>query len=136
MIHAALAALLQTAVLSASPLTYEQAFEENAKTGKPLVVLIGAEWCPGCVTMKRSSMPAVAKDAVFGEVAYTVLDTDKQTAIAQQMMQGGSIPQLVMFHKTAAGWQHDRLVGAQSPTAIIQFLRKGIKAATGKIASN
>lgn len=135
MINVALAALLQTAVLSASPLTYEQAFEENAKTGKPLVVLIGAEWCPGCVTMKKSSLPKVAQDAVFGEVVYTSLDTDKQSAIAQQMMQGGSIPQLVMFHKTAAGWQHDRLVGAHSPAAIIQFLRKGLKSAAEKVAT-
>jgi len=135
MIHAAFAAVFQTALLAANPLPYDQAFAENAKTGKPLVVLIGADWCPGCVTMKKSSLPKASQDAVFGEVVYTTVDTDKNSAIAQQMMQGGSIPQLVMFHKTAAGWQAERLVGAQSPTAIIQFLRKGLKAAAATVVS-
>ncbi len=46
MISTAMAALLQTVVLSASPtMTYEQAYAETEKTGKPLVVLIGADWC-------------------------------------------------------------------------------------------
>jgi thioredoxin-like negative regulator of GroEL len=135
MINAALAAILHTAVLSANPLPYDQAFAENEKTGKPLVVLIGAEWCPGCVTMKKSSLPKATQDAVFNEVVYTSVDTDKQGEVARQMMQGGSIPQLVIFHKTAAGWKQDRLVGAQSPAAIIQFVRKGLKAAAEVVAT-
>lgn len=135
MINAALAALLQTAVLSANPLPYDQAFAENAKTGKPLVVLIGAEWCPGCVTMKKSSLPKASQDAVFGDVVYTTVDTDKQTDVARQMMQGGTIPQLVIYHKTATGWAQDRLVGTQSPAAVIQFIKKGLKSAAEKIAT-
>lgn len=136
MISMAMAALLQTAVLSASPtLTYDQAFAENAKSGKPLVVLVGAEWCGACRVMKNTSLPQVSQDDVFQEVAFTVVDTDKQQEIAKQVMQGGSIPQLIMFHRTSEGWQTQRLVGAQSPANIIKFLREGVKSSLGKLAN-
>jgi thiol-disulfide isomerase/thioredoxin len=126
----ALAAVLQTVILGAEPLPYEKAFEEASKNEtKPLVVLVGADWCSACQVMKNASMPQVAKDGVMKDVAFTVVDADRQSDIAKQVMDGGSIPQLVMFHKTNEGWKRERLVGAQSPTAIISFLRRGVQAA-------
>ncbi len=116
-------------------MTYDQAFAENAKSGKPLVVLVGAEWCGACRVMKNTSLPQVSQDDVFQEVAFTVVDTDKQQEIAKQVMQGGSIPQLIMFHRTSEGWQTQRLVGAQSPANIIKFLREGVKNSLGKLAN-
>ena len=136
MISMAMAALLQTAVLSASPtMPYDQAFAEKAKSGTPPVVLVGAEWCGACRVMKNTSLPQVSQDDVFQEVAFTVVDTDKQQEIAKQVMQGGSIPQLIMFHRTSEGWQQQRLVGAQSPANIIKFLREGVKNSLGKLAN-
>ena len=37
-------------------------------------------------------------------------------------MHGGSIPQLIVYHKAGSGWQRKDLVGAQSVTAIQQAL--------------
>jgi thiol-disulfide isomerase/thioredoxin len=134
-ISTAMAALLQTVVLSASPtMTYEQAYAETEKTGKPLVVLIGADWCGACRVMKNTALPQVAQDAVFNDVAFTTVNTDTQKDIVKQVMQGGSIPQLVMFQRDGDKWTQQRLVGAQSPTAIIQFLRAGVKNSLGKLA--
>jgi len=145
-IHVALSAMLQLSVLSAeavvpatlpaksASLTYVEAYRASQAEDKPLVVLVGADWCPACQTMKKSSMPQVANDGVFKEVAFTVVDTDKQGDIAREIMQGGSIPQLVMFHKTADGWRSERLVGGQSPSNILAFIRRGVRAA-GKIVN-
>jgi thioredoxin-like negative regulator of GroEL len=135
-IQVAMAALLQTSILGASPLSYEQAFEENAKTGKPLVVLVGAEWCGACRVMKSQTLPQIVGDDVFKQVAFTVVDSDKQGEIARQVTGGGSIPQLVMFHREGNGWRQEKLVGAQSPRAVLQFLRRGIQVAADKLTPN
>lgn len=130
MLNVAMAALLQTVIVGVEPLPYDKAFEEASKSAnKPLVVLVGADWCSACQTLKQAAMPQVAKDGVMKEVAFTVIDADRDSEIAKQVMEGGSIPQLVMFSKTADGWKRERLVGAQSPTAIISFLRRGVQAA-------
>ncbi|MBL9092746.1 MAG: thioredoxin family protein [Planctomycetaceae bacterium] len=136
MLSTTIAVLLQSAVLSASPtMTYEQAYAESEKTGKPLVVLVGAEWCPGCRVMKNTSMPQVKQDGVFQEVSFTTVDTDTQGEIARQVTGGGAIPQLVLFQRDGAGWKTEKLVGAQNPATIIKFLRKGVQAAVGRIAN-
>lgn len=128
MITFTMAAMLQASVLAAEPLSYDEAYKE-AESGKPLVMLIGADWCPACQTMKNSSLPKVEQDGVLQEVAFTVVNTDTQREIAKEAMEGGSIPQLVMYHKTETGWQRQRLNGPQSPSAIVSFLRRGIAAA-------
>jgi thioredoxin-like negative regulator of GroEL len=132
-IHAALAALLQTSMIGADPLSYQQAYEENAKTGKPLVVLVGADWCGACRVMKSQTLPQVVGDEVFKHVAFTVIDTDTQGEIARQVTGGGSIPQLVIFHRDGNGWKHERLVGAQSPRAVLQFLKRGLQVAADRL---
>jgi hypothetical protein len=45
------------------------------------------------------------------------------------MMEGGSIPQVLMFRKTADGWQREKLSGGNSASAIVSFLRRGVQAA-------
>ena len=133
MVSSVAAAFVQISLLGASPLSYEQAYKENEQSGKPLVVLIGAEWCPACKVMKNATMPQVAKDGVFHDVAFTVVDADKQPQVAKEMLSSGGIPQLVMFHRTADGWRHERLIGAQSPSAVVNFLRRGIRNAADRL---
>jgi thioredoxin-like negative regulator of GroEL len=128
-----LAAVMQTSVLGAEPLSYDDAYRASRAEGKPLVVLVGADWCGACRVLKNSALPQVAKDSVFGEVAFTVVDTDKDRELAQQVMDPGTIPQLIMYHKTAEGWQRSKLSGSQSPGAIISFLRRGIQAAANLV---
>jgi thioredoxin-like negative regulator of GroEL len=125
----AFAALLQTTILGAQPLPYADAIKQSESDNKPLVVLVGAEWCGPCQTLKNTTMPVVHKDGVMQEVSFTVLDADRDSELAKQVTDGGAIPQLVMFHKTAEGWQRQKLVGVQSPSAIISFLRRGVQAA-------
>ena len=79
--------------------------------------------------MKNGVLPQIAQDGVFESVAFTVLDTDEHPEIARQVMDAGAIPQLVMYQKTADGWRRERLLGGQSPSAILSFLRRGIQAA-------
>lgn len=128
MSHIALAAVLQMSLLAgaAGGSDYKVAYKSAQETGKPLVVLVGAEWCPGCRTMKNSVMPQVKAHGKLDAVAFTQVNSDHERELSQQLLSGNMIPQLVMYTKTADGWKVDRLVGAQSTAAVEQFIAKGV----------
>ena len=131
-----LASVLQLSLLSTGAETYAEAHKINAETGRPIVVLIGAEWCPGCRTMKNSVIPTAARKGLLEKVAYAQVNTDKEGKLARKLMQGHSIPQLIMYRKTADGWRRYSLVGAQSVEKIEAFLNQGVEPENAILTSN
>jgi thioredoxin-like negative regulator of GroEL len=117
--------LLQLAAANPSGHDYATAYKQTMESGKPLVVLIGADWCPGCRQMKQSAIPEVERQGGLRKVEYAYINSDQQSTLAGQLLQGASIPQLILFRKTPAGWKRQQLVGAQSAGAIQQFLNDG-----------
>jgi thioredoxin-like negative regulator of GroEL len=115
-------ALMQFSLLTTSVNSYDQAYKMTNETGRPLVVLVGADWCPGCQTMKRSVIPQLESRGSLKSVAFATVNTDQQQQLAGRLMQGGSIPQLIMFVKTDTGWQRKQIVGARSVSEIEAFL--------------
>src|SRR4051812_34171462 len=61
MVSFALAAVLQCALLGANPGSYHTALQEAQKQQRPLLVLVGANWCPGCNAMKTRVLPGLAR---------------------------------------------------------------------------
>ena len=116
-----LTALLQTTV-TAAPGSYADAWSAAVGEGKPLVVLIGAEWCPACEQMKNSVMPEVANRGALNNVAYAYVNTDRERRLSAKLMSGNLIPQLLIYSKTPDGWRRQQLVGAQSASAVAQLL--------------
>ena len=64
----ALAAMLQLSVVSADA-SYAEAHKAMMETGRPMVILVGAEWCPACRTMKQDVTPGLPVDAWFTPIA-------------------------------------------------------------------
>jgi thiol-disulfide isomerase/thioredoxin len=121
----AVALVLQAALLVSGAQTYEQAFEDTQSSGKPLVVLVGADWCPGCVTMKGSVMPRMQASGHLRPVNYAHLDADSE--LAGQLMRGNSIPQLIVFSQSADGkWHREYLVGATSDQAVAAAIDRAV----------
>ena len=60
MSHLFLNIVLQVSAVTIGAQDYKGAYEQAEKEGKPLVVLVGTDWCPGCQTMKQSVMPQLA----------------------------------------------------------------------------
>jgi thioredoxin-like negative regulator of GroEL len=116
--------LLQVATVGAGAARqdYTSAYHQTAESGRPLVVLIGADWCPGCRQMKYTAIPELEKKGGLSKVAFAYVNTDQQGELARKLMSGGSIPQLVMYHKTDSGWKRQQLTGVQSLSAIRAFL--------------
>ncbi len=118
-------ALMQLSVLTTGANTYDQAYKVTNETGRPLVVLVGADWCPGCQTMKRNVIPQLARRGTLASVSFATVNTDQQERLAGRLMSGGSIPQLIMYVKTDSGWERKQMTGARSIEEVEAFLSQG-----------
>lgn len=120
---------VQVALLVTMADSYQEAYEQATEEGKPLLVLVGAEWCPGCRTMKRENIPALEKNGGLEQVVFTTVDSDEKPTLTGRLLRGNAIPQLVMLTQTATGWRRARLTGVHAPKEIRQFIDREIAAA-------
>lgn len=123
----AISAIMQVSLLATGANEYAEAHKVHSDTGQPMVLLVGAEWCPGCVQMKNNVLPRVARRGLLRRVAFAHVNTDHDSRVARSVMQGGTIPQLIMYRKTATGWKRHMLVGAQSPERVEAFINNGLE---------
>ena len=128
------AAVLQSAFIlagvdtSSAAETYAEAHQATVETGKPLVVMIGTDWCQPCQTMKRTILPRIRKRGFFKKIAFALVNPDRDGKLAKQLTGGGPVPQLVMFRKTSKGWMRRKLIGSQSEEAVEKFIQDGLAA--------
>ena len=74
--------------LSSQSLTYEQAFRKAQEERKPLLILVGADWCQACKTMKSDTIIPMRDSGAFKDVVFTQLDKDAQPEIANEVKIG------------------------------------------------
>src|SRR5262245_11496530 len=65
----ALAALLQVS-LAVSDTPYEQALKKSEASGRPVLILIGADWCPYCKIVERDVLPKLKAQGLMDKVEY------------------------------------------------------------------
>jgi len=122
-----LVAVTQAALVAANAQSYADAHRQTTKTGRPMVVLVGADWCPACKTMENTVIPQVKRRGLLRRVAFAVVNLDRQRNLGRQLTRGGPIPQLIMYRKTRGGWKRRTLVGSQSVDRVASFIDEGIK---------
>src|SRR5688500_6942201 len=120
----AMSLVLQAAVLAGGAQPYDAAFQQAQENNRPLLVLVGADWCPGCVTMKRSVMPRMAQAGKRRSVNFTEVNSDLDPAVASRLMRGGSYPQLIVFAKTPKGWYREQITGATSEAGVQALIQR------------
>ncbi|PQO34101.1 thioredoxin [Bremerella cremea] len=128
MLGVTLAILLQAAVTGDTTTDYNTAFKSADETGKPMLVLVGTDWCPACVTMKQSVIPRLQRAGRLSGVVYTEIDADAQPGIARKIMSGGGYPQLALYRKSKDGWKRQVLVGVQSESTIKTLVERAVAA--------
>ncbi len=124
MVHVALAFLAAVTAVENKSLEYETALAVSQKENKPLVVLIGAPWCASCQVMKRDTIEPMMKSGKLENVVVTFVDKDAQPELAQQLMKGETLPQIVVFAKQPGGWKRFSLTGMQSQNRMTELLGK------------
>lgn len=117
-----------SALNAAEPASYEKAFQEAQSRKQPLVVLVGAQWCPGCQTMKQSVMPRMAQRGGLSSVSYAIVDTDAEPRLASSLMRGGTIPQLIIFHQEGGQWRRQQITGATSEGEVSRLIARAVAA--------
>jgi thioredoxin-like negative regulator of GroEL len=122
-----LATILQASIIAVGADDYAAARRETTDTGRPMVILVGADWCPACQTMKNEVVPQVKRRGLLGRVAYAVVNLDRQKDLGQQLVADGPIPQFIMYRKTRDGWKRRRLVGGQSAESVEAFIKEGLE---------
>ncbi len=123
MVHMVVALLLAVTG-SSSKLSYEDAFAKAQQEDKPLLILVGARWCASCQVMKRDTIEPMKESGELKDVVVTYLDKDERPELAEQLMKGQTLPQIVMFSKESGKWKKFSLTGMQSRTRMAELVGK------------
>jgi len=121
------ACFLSAASLTAAD-TYANAYARAEKNGEPLLIVVGADWCPACRSMKQATIPAMERQGKLAGVAVTFVNVDHDR-VASKLMRGGLIPQVVVYQKTGNTWFRRHLTGSQSSGTIASVLNEAKQAA-------
>ncbi|HMC10825.1 MAG TPA: thioredoxin family protein [Pirellulaceae bacterium] len=133
------AVVFQQMILMANPPSYQTALQDAQAQQRPLLVLVGAAWCPGCQTMKQRVLPGLARRGVLKSVSFAAVDTDTEAEMARQLMRGGSIPQLIVFSRLPDGqWHREEIVGETSEAEVQSLIARALKvqAPAAKVAAS
>lgn len=133
-VSAGLIVHLALATSGAQP--YHVAYHNAEAQSQPLLVLVGADWCPGCRTMKGSVMPRLARSGKLSRVSFATINTDAQPELASQLMRGGMIPQLIVFSRKADGqWHREQLTGTAGESQVQALIDRAVRAQAPAIAA-
>ncbi len=105
-------------------LSYGEAYRLAVAEGRPLVLLIGAEWCPACVVMERKVVPRLKNQGAFSKVAFAVVDFDREQSLGQKLIGNGPLPQMLFYRRTPLGWRLTRLIGLQDAGVVEKTLAR------------
>lgn len=109
---------------------YSLAYRQSMETQQPLVVIVGAQWCPACRKLENEVIPQIKQRGLLKRIALAVVDYDAETKIAQKLTRGGPIPQVHVFWKEDGRWKTQRLVGYPSQKAVLSFVETAISTTT------
>lgn len=124
MIGITLAVLLEASKIGLGWQDYATAYRLMQHTGRPMVVVVTAQWCPPCQQMKRNVFPDPRiKDLLWG---YTraIVDVDKDPSLAQKLAGSGGIPFVAVYVPDGDGWNRRTIRGYQSVESLAGFLQE------------
>lgn len=111
---------------------YASAYRSAQEAGKPLMVVVGADWCPACVNLKDQTIKTMKLSGELNEVEMAVVDKDHQPTLASKLMRGRMMPQVIVFAKSDSGsWTRMQLTGFQSQGSVRSLIRTAVNRGSG-----
>ncbi|MGI9472998.1 MAG: thioredoxin family protein [Rubripirellula sp.] len=106
---------------------YAEAYSQSLSENKPLMVVVGAPWCPACNVLKENTIRPMAQTGELKDVSLAVINRDDNPELAQQLTQGEQmIPQIIVFTPSDEGWKRRKLRGFQTKQPIRSLIRKAL----------
>jgi len=127
MICLLMCATLMAGASAEKSLSYANAHELATQQNRPMLILVGADWCPACRTMKHNTLSSMQHEGKLKEVVFGIVNIDTEPELAAQMMRSSTIPQLILYTPAPQGWYRMYLHGAQSEDRIEGMIARGIE---------
>ena len=105
---------------------YTLAYQQSVAENKPLMVVVGAPYCPACEVLKKTTIANMSRSGELDQVSLAVVDREKEPELAKQLMVNeGMIPQIIVYTKSPDGrWNRNKLMGYQPVQPVRTLLRK------------
>ena len=120
----ALVIALQLCIVSWNAQEYDQAYRKSIESGKPLLVLVGADWCGACQVMKKKVLPQLQQDGILKDIYVTEIDLGEDADLVNRFSKVKTIPCLILFTKSDQKWERRELTGMHGQKSVKAFLTK------------
>jgi thioredoxin-like negative regulator of GroEL len=107
---------------------YADAYQQSVAENKPLMVVIGAPWCPACNVLKDTTLKPMVSSGELDAVSLVMINRDEAPELAQQLTQGvRTLPQIIVYSKENGGqWKRRRLMGFQTRQPVRSLIRSAL----------
>ncbi|MCP5556583.1 MAG: thioredoxin family protein [Verrucomicrobiaceae bacterium] len=109
--------------------SFRSVMSDAKKSGKPVIVVFSASWCPPCQAMKNDVYPSAEVQALHDKFEWAYLDVDDRSnkKVAAEFGVGG-IPHVQFL--SADGKPIDKQVGSSSAASFAKTLEGVLKKAS------
>ncbi len=106
--------------------SHDAALKEAAASGKPVILVFSAAWCPPCQAMKKSVYPSKEIKPFHDKFVWAYLDTDVEANAAAASKYGvEGIPHIEFL--SSNGKSAGKQVGSSSPDDFAKTLEGVLK---------
>ena len=106
---------------------YAEAYRDSVSQQKPLLVVVGAPWCPACNSLKQSTILPMAELGELDGVSLAMINKDEDPELAKELTGGEQlIPQIILYTPDQGGWKRQKLSGFQSKQPIRNLIRRAL----------
>lgn len=133
MVSLLLAVVLGSVTSASLKMDYAEAYKESVAQDKPLMVVVGAPWCPACNVLKQSTLEPMAVSGELDQVSVALLDRDANPELVKQLTKGERmLPQIIMFSRSGSGqWKRHHLKGYQPQQPVRNMIRSAVSLGRG-----
>ena len=121
--------IAMAAIISDQPTqqNYAEAYRNSVSQQKPLLVVVGAPWCPACNTLKESTILPMAETGELDGVSLAIINKDEDPELAKELTDGEQmIPQIILYTPDQGRWKRQSLTGFQSKQPIRNLIRRAL----------
>ena len=109
---------------------YADAYEQSVSEHKPLMVVVGAPWCPACNVLKDTTIRSMAQTGELDGVSLAVINRDDDPELAKQLTEGEKmLPQIIVYTQDEVSkgtWKRRKLLGYQPKQPIRTLIRRAL----------